>query len=237
MAEPVRHGEVSRIEGFSDAVFAFALTLLVVTLEAPKDVAELHVLVRGLLPFAAMFAMVVWIWYEHNIFFRRYGLQDVWTVFLNSVLLFVVLFYVYPLKFLTMRLLGGVEGGFSTAGESAFVMALYSSGVLTIFATFALLYRHAWGQRAEIGLTAAEELTLKFSLRSHLISVSLAALSLAMIMMFVLFGVSGQLAFAGWIYMLMGPLQAWNGYKAGAAHDALRKAALAAPVSAPAKQR
>ena len=55
----------------------------------------------GFVPFALMFAMVCWIWYEHNLFFRRYGLQDPWTVFLNCVLLFVVLFYVYPLKFLT----------------------------------------------------------------------------------------------------------------------------------------
>src|SRR4029078_3921755 len=93
-----RHHEVTRLEGFSDAVFAFALTLLVVSLEAPKTLADLEKLVRGALPFGLMFAMVCWIWYEHNLFFRRYGLQDGWTVFLNCVLLFVVLFYVYPLK-------------------------------------------------------------------------------------------------------------------------------------------
>ena len=29
-----------------------------------------------------------------------------WTVFLNAVLLFVVLFYVYPLRFLTTALVG-----------------------------------------------------------------------------------------------------------------------------------
>src|SRR6185295_16751485 len=102
----MRNREVTRLEGFSDAVFGFALTLLVVSLETPKDFSQLTNLVRGLVPFAAMFAMVCWIWYEHNLFFRRYGLQDTWTVFLNSVLLFVVLFYVYPLRFLTMALLG-----------------------------------------------------------------------------------------------------------------------------------
>ena len=32
----LRHHEVTRIEGFSDAVFGFALTLLVVQLEVPK---------------------------------------------------------------------------------------------------------------------------------------------------------------------------------------------------------
>ena len=92
MPEAIRHREVSRLEGFSDAVFGFALTLLVVSLEAPKDLSELRRLVAGLVPFALMFAMVVWIWFEHNVFFRRYGMQDNWTIFLNSVLLFVVLF-------------------------------------------------------------------------------------------------------------------------------------------------
>ena len=33
----VRGREVSRIEGFSDAVFGFALTLLVVSLEVPDN--------------------------------------------------------------------------------------------------------------------------------------------------------------------------------------------------------
>jgi hypothetical protein len=35
-----RHDEVTRIEEFSDAVFGFALTLLVVKLEAPKNDAD-----------------------------------------------------------------------------------------------------------------------------------------------------------------------------------------------------
>ncbi len=54
----------------------------------------------GAVPFACCFALLVWIWYEHNAFFRRYGLQDAYTILLNSVLLFVVLLYVYPLKFM-----------------------------------------------------------------------------------------------------------------------------------------
>jgi hypothetical protein len=36
-----RGGEISRIEGFSDAVFAFAVTLLVVSLEVPETFSEL----------------------------------------------------------------------------------------------------------------------------------------------------------------------------------------------------
>jgi uncharacterized membrane protein len=72
--------EISRLEAFSDAVFAFALTLLVVSLEVPSSYRELMNIVRGFIPFACSFAIVTWIWYEHNKFFRRYGMEDPFTV-------------------------------------------------------------------------------------------------------------------------------------------------------------
>lgn len=87
---------MTRLETFSDAVFAFALTLLVVSLEVPSRYRDLMTLVRGFLPFACCFALLVWIWYEHSAFFSRFGLNDGVTIVLNAVLLFVVLFYVYP---------------------------------------------------------------------------------------------------------------------------------------------
>src|SRR5919202_6343707 len=91
--------EVSRIEGFSDAVFAFAITLLVVSLEVPKTYAELVAVLRGFPAFAVCFALLFQVWWRHYSFFRSYDLEDGRTIALTGVLLFVVLFYVYPLKF------------------------------------------------------------------------------------------------------------------------------------------
>ena len=93
--------EVSRIEGLSDAVFAFAITLLVVSLEVPKTFDELLATMRGFFAFAICFALLFAVWNEHYKFYRRYGLWDASTVRLNAALLFVVLLYVYPLKFLS----------------------------------------------------------------------------------------------------------------------------------------
>ena len=98
--------DVNRIEAFSDAVFGFALTLLVVSLEVPRTYADMMNSVRALPAFAASFAILLMIWQEHHNFFRRYGVHDGVTIWLNGLLLFVVLFYVYPLKFLMTMLIG-----------------------------------------------------------------------------------------------------------------------------------
>jgi len=95
-----RGHEVTRLEGFTDAVFAFAVTLLVVSLEVPQTFPELLVVMRGFFAFGICFAPLAFVWYEHYCFFRRYGLENPWAVALNCALLFFVLFYFYPLKFL-----------------------------------------------------------------------------------------------------------------------------------------
>ena len=218
----IRHREASRLEGFSDAVFGFALTLLVVALETPKTFEDLWALTAQFLPFALTFAMVCWIWYEHNIFFRRYGLQDALTVFVNCVLLFVVLFYVYPLKFLASALINGAIMQVPDAPRVApdewwWLMLMYSIGVVLIFSTFIALHWHAWRQRTALALTPIEETQLRYRLRGHSLSAGLGVLSLLL-----LFSLS-QSIWAGLIYSLMGPLHGWNGYLAGKAQETLRK--------------
>ena len=111
-----RGHEASRIEGFSDAVFGFALTLLVASIEVPPDFEALKLTLRGFLPFALTFALISWIWYLHYAFFRQFGLSDRLTIVLNGVLLFVVLFFVYPLKVVANNLVPLFTG----IGENSF---------------------------------------------------------------------------------------------------------------------
>ena len=160
----VRGREVSRIEGFSDAVFGFALTLLVASIEVPPDFEALKQTLRGFLPFALTFALISWIWYLHYSFFRQFGLEDRLTIVLNSVLLFVVLFFVYPLKVDGQQSRaadhGIGESGFGnlTEYDNRFLMVCYSSGVIAVFLVFFLLNWNAYRQRASVGTEAGGSL-------------------------------------------------------------------------------
>src|SRR4051794_10379565 len=106
-----RSREISRLEGLSDAVFGFAITLLIVALEVPKTSGELLETMRGFAAFALTFGVLYSLWYRQFMFFRRYGLEDPPTVALTGALLFVVLFFVFPLKFFIGTMMGRLMGG------------------------------------------------------------------------------------------------------------------------------
>jgi uncharacterized membrane protein len=148
MSMPVSR-DVNRIEAFSDAVFGFALTLLVVSLEVPRTYADMMQNVRGLPAFAACFAILLMIWQEHHKFFRRYGVHDGGIIWINGVLLFVVLFYVYPLKFLMTLLLGpsgALLGGHvdaETGMRMPALMTMYGAGFVAVFLLLAALHWRA----------------------------------------------------------------------------------------------
>jgi uncharacterized membrane protein len=155
-----RAHEVSRVEAFSDVIFGFAISLLVVSLEAPKTYEQMLEMLRGFLPFAICFWLFIDIWFEHHHFFKRYALQDKPTMFLNTLLLFVILFYVYPLKYMftlfTMGILG--QRVHIPPGGETFLFTIYGIGVTAVFWILAALYHHAWKCRDELQLNEVEQI-------------------------------------------------------------------------------
>ena len=230
---PERRHEVTRLEGLSDAVFAVALTLLVVSLEVPKTMAGLTELVRGFLPGALMFGMVCWIWHLHNVFFRRYGLTDALTTAINFCLLFVVLFYVYPLKFVTTGGLGPAVGMHDapqiTDGRT--VMLLYSAGIGAVFLAFLLLYLRAWNQRDVLALDAAERVTLRCAALSFALCAALAILSIMVALV-----ADSLVGLSGLLYFLIGPIHMFTGMRERRALNALGLESRAAAESAHAQR-
>lgn len=162
-----RNHEITRVEGFSDAVFGFAVTLLIVSLEVPRTSTELLETMRGFGAFVVTFIMLVGIWRAQFTFFRRYGLEDRFTVTLNLILLFTVLFFVYPLKFLfgvllsSFRMQAMIETPHGLVPvvlpeHKKWIFMIFAVGYVAIFTVFTLLYRHAYNQRERLELNEWE---------------------------------------------------------------------------------
>ncbi len=162
------------------------------------------------LPSASLCSSIVW--FNQYKFFRRYGLQDNLTVCLNAILLFVVLFYVYPLKFLFtflvslstgghghVRLPGGVEGMMvESMNQVSVLMIIFGAGYIAVFGVFALLCLHAYRQREALDLNELEIFDTRKDVQESLLNVGVGSLSVAIA---VLGG--GRYSFlAGMTYML-----------------------------------
>lgn len=203
-----------RVEAFSDAVFAFAATLLVVALEVPDTVAELREVLRGFVPFTLSFGALVAIWSIHRAYFRRFPNVDRLAVALNSCLLFVVLFYVYPLKFLAKgiaaTLLGTGESGVGVQSfdELALLFVWYGAGFAAIFLFVAALYRHGARSAEALGLDAKERHEARFLARHYALFVLVGVVSAALAAT----GVGVRIGLPGWIYASLGPLCGGHGW-------------------------
>jgi len=218
-----RGQDTSRIEGFSDAVFAFAITLLVVSLEVPTTFDELLATMRGFFAFAICFYLLLVVWFEHYKFFRRYGLDDFYTMRLNAALLFIVLFYVYPLKFLFTLLVDQLLG-YSTVvnpstgaieeienGQLPLLMVIYGAGFVAVQLVFVLLYLRAYVLRDTLRLDAHERSITREEILNFLLGMGVGLISIAIAIV----GGEEAVSLAGYAYLLLFPLLAINGYLMG----------------------
>ena len=213
--------EISRIEGFSDAVFGFAVTLLVVSLEVPKTYGELMAGMHGFFAFAAAFAILFVIWTNQYKFFRQYGLQDGPTLWLNAGLLFVVLFFTYPLKFLftwlseallsrstLVRLPSGELVPMVPDGKEAELMVVYGLGYIAVFTMLFLLHLHAWRRRKDLELTPLELWITRETMQEQAAQMGIALVSIS-------FALQGSPNWAGFTYILIYPVLTVNGFLMG----------------------
>lgn len=208
-----RGTQVSRVEGLTDGVFGFAVTLLVVALEVPRTFDGLMDVLRGFPGFVICFALLMMFWNAHFRYHRRYGLEDAFTRVITMCILMLVLFFVYPLKYLftlvTVNLFGldmttapTLEG----VNQIWVLYLVYGLGFSGVWGLYAVLYLHALNMRVELGLDENELVQTRASLAENLIYVAVCGLSIAL----------AYLTESGWlpgvVYFLLGPLQAFNGW-------------------------
>ncbi len=203
----LRGHEMARIDAFSDVVFGFALTLLVVSLEVPKTFAELQVSLRGFVPFAICFTFLMLVWHAHYRFFRRFGTHDSGTIVINAALLFVILFYVYPLKFLftvfSNWVMGIAGNSFDDLRQVRELMLLYGLGFTAIYLLLAALYWNGLRQRAALGLNPLE-IVLTRSYIGRMAGTALVGIVSCILALAVPERWAGIAA--GWTYLLISPV-------------------------------
>lgn len=198
----------TRLEAFSDAVFAFSATLLVVSLEVPDNFPQLITELQGFIAFGIRFGVLITLWTVHHAFFRRFQIADGMTVFLNACLLFVILFYVYPMKFLTEAIVSpfirGTTPGLGMSGyqDLSLMFTLYSLGFVAIFLCVVLMYRHVYRKHRALNLSSSQKREALFYTRHYGIFIGVGMLSILLSLL----QIGIQIGLPGFVYMILGPL-------------------------------
>jgi uncharacterized membrane protein len=165
---------LERVEAFSDAIFAFAATLLALTIAVPsaEEASFSRSLLRALqaaLPsfvtFAVTFVVLGEAWVSHHRMFRMFRRADHTLVWLNLLLLLVVAFSPFPTALLGRAL--GHNGAWVAA-------TLYG----TTWTVGGLLFNAVWWRgksallRAGISALEARRVTIRFMMSPTLYAVA-----------------------------------------------------------------
>ena len=204
-----RGGDVSRLESLTDAVFAIAITLLIVAHDVPRDYEHFRSVMWGFCGFGVTFFVLIGIWYNTFKFHRRFGMEDGYTVFLSTALIFLVLFYIYPLKFMAQIIINmmilknsfGVEFDVGYVGkvDTSHLFIVYGIGAFFIWLILGLMYLHAYNKRKFLELDNNELLITTNSIVANFIVSFVAIISIILIILKM-----GYLS--GWIYFSISPL-------------------------------
>lgn len=168
-----RGHEVTRTEAFLDAAFAFAITLMVISIdEIPKSGAELVAALKSIPAFAASFYVISIFWRGHADWSRRFGLDDRRSRAISLLLVFLVLVFVYPLRMVFSAFFGWISGGWlpadlqlATVVDFQLMFVLFALAFGSMGMAMYALYARAWRLRDAIGLDAREHLITRAAMQ------------------------------------------------------------------------
>ena len=148
-----------RIQFFADAVFAIAITLLVIEIKIPhiphetySDGAVRHALVEMLPKFAGFFfsfCVIGLLWIEHHRIFQYIGHYDLGLIARNLLFLLFVAFIPFPTGLFSEYFLS----------QTAFVM--YVAAFALAATAKALIWRYAMSKRGEMIVKEIDDRTIR----------------------------------------------------------------------------
>lgn len=207
----VKPQTTTRVETFVASAFAFAVTMLVISVDSiPSSFDEFLVAVKEIPAFAASFAIITWIWYEHAEWNKKFGLEDSKSVALSCLLVFIVLIYIYPLRLMMQGLFSFLSGGFlefdlqfEAIWQVRFLFAFYAMGFFLLSITFVLLYKNGLAQTRDNPESTIDRNVETMELKSWFCT------SLVCVLAFVLAVILPRqyIGFSGFTYFLLFPVQ------------------------------
>jgi uncharacterized membrane protein len=216
----LRGKDPGRLENLSDGVFALAITLLLISTSAPTNIIQIKQFAWELIPFSICIVLIMLIWYEHFVFYYRYGLRDATVIVLNTTFLIIVLFYVYPLKFLWTMLTQLVfdkshfatkfSPSFASVSDVALLMTIYGVGAFSVFLVLALMYSHALKNSAALNLSRIEVFETRVSVTTNLLMAAVPGLSVMLAFVFMNSKNVGEIS--GFTYFMYMPVMMAHGF-------------------------
>ena len=85
----------SRLDNLTDAVFGIAVTLLIFNLASPNSLDDLIVIAKTLPAFLISIGFLIVIWQEPDRFSEIYSLRGSLLIFLNSLFIALVFFFMF----------------------------------------------------------------------------------------------------------------------------------------------
>lgn len=136
--------ENTRLNNLTDAVFGIALALLIFNVSDADSFSDLVVFAKSFPAILLSIVLLYLVWKEHVTFTQLFAINGFKLQFLNIIFIALVIFYVYPLRFLTKLLtsmLFKLEIEMKIEGnEIPDLMIFYGSIILCIYFTLFLAY-------------------------------------------------------------------------------------------------
>ncbi len=203
----LRGMEMTRLETFIDAAFAFAISMLVIAAnQVPGNIDELLGAFRHVPAFVASIVVLGIFWRGHWLWSRRYGLEDGVSIFISWAMLTMILIYIYPLRaifgamwFLLSDGRLGQALGLRTDAQARAIFAIFAIGFTAIALEILLLNVRAWQLREPLRLNGRERLITRQEIAGWSVPAIVGFISLVLALILPI----EEIAWSGWVYFSM----------------------------------